>query len=73
MSGRGVHMKCEVFEHMKPISRKLFTQRVYEFEVEGRRDRGRPPTRWIDGDEKQCNTRSVDLSNAKVKCRDREQ
>jgi len=47
--------------------------RLEECEVEGRRDRGRPRTRWLDGVKKACNARSLELREAKVVCMDREQ
>ena len=34
---------------------------------------GRPCTSWLDGVKKACNTRALELSDAKVKCMDRDQ
>ena len=40
--------------------------RTYEFEVEGRRDRGRPGTRWLDGFKKVWSAESLELRGEKV-------
>jgi len=40
--------------------------------VEGRRDRGRPCARRLDGVKKAYHARSMKLSDAKVMCMDRE-
>ena len=41
--------------------------------MEGRRDRGRPCTRWLDVVEKVCYARLMELSNEEVMCMDKEQ
>jgi len=40
------------FGLMERVSVERFTKGVYESEVEGRRDRGRPCSRWLGGIEK---------------------
>ena len=52
---------------------KVKSARLCEFEAEGRRDRGRPCTWWLNGTKKECTARSLELRDAKVMCMDREQ
>ena len=59
------------FGHVERMGSERLTKRVYMSEVGGRRGRGRPPTRWIDGVKKACEDRDLDLEVAKVVCRDR--
>ena len=39
----------KLFRRVKHMIEERLTGRVCEFEVERRRDRGRPCTRWLDG------------------------
>jgi len=48
------------------------TKRVYELDLEGRRDRGRLWARWLDGVKKVCDAVSLELRDPMVKCMDRE-
>ena len=54
------------------MSGGLFTKKVYESEVEGKRDRGRPCTRLLDAVKKAWNGRSLELRDVKLKCIERE-
>ena len=40
-------------------------------EMRGARERGRPPSRWMDGVRKACAEREIALEEAKGVCRDR--
>ena len=40
---------------------------MYESEVEGRRDKRKSCTKWLDRGKEACNARSLDLREAKVK------
>ena len=44
------------------------TKRISEIEVEGRRDRSRPCTRWLDWVKKPFNVKSRELIDAKAMC-----
>ena len=45
---------------------------MYGSDVEGRRVRGRPCFRWLDGDTNTCVASLVELNDATVKCLKRE-
>ena len=61
------------FGHIGHMSGKHLTKRVYESEVEGRKDRGMPSMRCLDMVIKECNTMSLEVTDAKVKSMDKEQ
>ena len=60
------------FGHVEYMSGELLTQIVYKTDVERRRDRGRPCKSWLDGVKKECSARSLELSDAKVMCMNRQ-
>ena len=47
MSDRLDGKNFECIRHVECLGGERLTQRVYEFEVEERRDRGSPDTRWL--------------------------
>ena len=54
------------FRQVKRMSGEYLAKRVYKSDVEGRRDKCRPCTRWLDGVEKARSVSSLELSDAKV-------
>ena len=59
------------FGQVKRMSRLRLTGRVYGFEEEERRNRGKSYTRWLAGVKKLRNVMSVELREAKVMCNTR--
>ena len=60
---------CKVlkwFGHLKRMSVERLTERIYESDVEGRKDRGKYCTMWRDRVKKACNVRFLELSDSKV-------
>ena len=45
------------FKHVVRMSEECSSKRKYGFEMEGKRDRGRPCTRWLHGVKKACKAR----------------
>ena len=61
------------FGHMECMSEEWLARKVYESEVEGRKNRGMLYMKWVNGVEKLCIAMSLELRDAKVKCMDRKQ
>ena len=62
-----------LFGHVKHMSGEQLRTRVYQCEMEGRCDKGRPLTTRLDGVKKAGNARSLELRDTEVMCMDREQ
>ena len=60
------------FRIMERMSGELLTRRVYESEVVGVRNRGKPCPRWLDGDQRSYNAETLELSDVKMLCNGRE-
>ena len=73
MSDRVDRKVLNRFAHVECMSGEPLTERACNCEVEGRRVRGRPCTRGLDRVKKVCNAWSLELSDAKVMCLEREQ
>ena len=66
MSDRVNRQVLELFRQVERMSGERLTKRVYQFEVGGRRDRGRSCMKWLDGVKKACNARLPKLKDAKM-------
>ena len=55
------------FGHMERMNAERLTKRVHDSELEGRRERGRPCTMWLDGVKNACNATSLELRDSMVK------
>ena len=55
MSDRVERKVLKRFVHVKCMTEEQLTERVFESEVEGKRDRDRTCMRWFNGVEKACN------------------
>ena len=55
MSDEVVRKVLKWFKHVEHVSGEYLTKIVYESDVEGRWDKGRLCTRWLDGDRKAWN------------------
>ena len=57
----------------KCMNEERLIEAMYMLDVEGRKHRGRPCSRWLEGDNKSYNIRSLKLKDVKVKIMVREQ
>lgn len=59
------------FGHMERMSEERLVKKVMNSEVIGRRARGRPKFRWMDGVKRVLNEKNITLEEAKERARDR--
>ena len=71
LSGRVDESVLKWFGHMKRMGNERLTTRVWSAEAAETRVLGRPRHRWIDGVKRALRNRSIELAEARVRARDR--
>ena len=74
---RGLVERCEQgilrwFGHLVRMDNERLVRRVYDSNVAGRRGRGRPKDKWIDGVEGVLISRGLDVERGMIQARDRD-